>query len=109
RWSKWMMPMLPSWNGARPRMDFDAVAKATADYVGADLKGLVERAVEDKLRESIAAGRPVPLTTRDLLALTKSQRPSSVREWLATARNYVMHANDSGAWDELLPWVNRTW
>ncbi|MFI6390255.1 AAA family ATPase [Nonomuraea sp. NPDC050540] len=90
-------------------MDFDAVAKATADYVGADLKGLVERAVEDKLRESITAGRPVPLTTRDLLALTKSQRPSSVREWLATARNYVMHANDSGAWDELLPWVNRTW
>ncbi|MFI9559488.1 AAA family ATPase [Nonomuraea endophytica] len=90
-------------------MDFDAVAKTTADYVGADLKGLVERAVEDKLRESIAAGRPVPLTTRDLLALTKSQRPSSVREWLATARNYVMHANDSGAWDELLPWVNRTW
>ncbi|MFI6908670.1 AAA family ATPase [Nonomuraea sp. NPDC050394] len=90
-------------------MDFDAVAKATADYVGADLKGLVERAVEDKLRESIAAGRPVPLTTRDLLALTTSQRPSSVREWLATARNYVMHANDSGAWDELLPWVNRTW
>ncbi|MBB5081260.1 AAA family ATPase [Nonomuraea endophytica] len=90
-------------------MDFDAVAKATTDYVGADLKGLVDRAVEDKLRESIAAGRPVPLTTRDLLALTKSQRPSSVREWLATARNYVMHANDSGAWDELLPWVNRTW
>ncbi|MFI6297259.1 AAA family ATPase [Nonomuraea sp. NPDC050790] len=88
-------------------MDFEAVAKATADYVGADLKGLVDRAVEDKLRESIAAGRPVPLTTRDLLALTKSQRPSSVLEWLATARNYVMHANDSGAWDELLPWINR--
>ncbi|WP_157247149.1 ATP-binding protein [Nonomuraea typhae] len=88
-------------------MDFDAIARATEDLVGADLKGLVDRAVEAKLRESVAAGRPVPLTTGDLLAAAGTAAPSSVREWLATARNYVMHANESGAWDELMPWIDR--
>ncbi len=23
--------------------------------------------------------------------------------------NYVLHANDSGAWDELMPWVKGKW
>jgi transitional endoplasmic reticulum ATPase len=90
-------------------VDFGAVAKATDQFVGADLKGVVDRAVEAKLQESIKAGRPVPLTTRDLLAAAKQMRPTSVREWMATARNYVMHANESGAWDELMPWIQRKW
>ncbi|MEV5329115.1 ATP-binding protein [Nonomuraea sp. NPDC052634] len=90
-------------------MDFDAVAKVTEHFVGADLKGLVDRAVEAKLQQSISAGRPIPLTTADLLAAAKTVRPTAVREWMATARNYVMHANDSGAWDELMPWVKGKW
>ncbi|MGI5267645.1 AAA family ATPase [Nonomuraea sp. CA-218870] len=90
-------------------VDFDAVAKATDQFVGADLKGLVDRAVEAKLHESIRAGRPVPLATRDLLTAAKAARPTAVREWMATARNYVLHANESGAWDELMPWVQRKW
>ncbi|MEU0567406.1 ATP-binding protein [Nonomuraea sp. NPDC005983] len=90
-------------------MDFDAVARVTDQFVGADLKGLVDRAVEVKLQQSISAGRPIPLSTPDLLAAAKSVRPTAVREWMATARNYVMHANDSGAWDELMPWVKGKW
>ncbi|MFG1945812.1 AAA family ATPase [Nonomuraea sp. NPDC048826] len=90
-------------------VDFDAVAKVTDQFVGADLKGLVDRAVEAKLHESIRAGRPVPLSTRDLLAAAKTARPTAVREWMATARNYVMHANESGVWDELMPWIQRKW
>ncbi|WP_336207281.1 ATP-binding protein [Nonomuraea sp. LPB2021202275-12-8] len=86
-------------------MDFDAVARITEQFVGADLKGVVDRAVEAKLHQSISAGRAIPLTTADLLTAAQAVRPSSVREWMATARNYVMHANDSGAWDELLPWI----
>nr|WP_229806215.1 ATP-binding protein [Microbispora rosea] len=87
-------------------MDFDAVARATEGFVGADLKGLVDRAVETKLQQSIAAGRPIPLSTPDLLAVAQAVRPTSAREWLSTARNYVLHANDSGAWDELMPWID---
>ncbi|MFC5824919.1 ATP-binding protein [Nonomuraea insulae] len=90
-------------------MDFDAVARVTEHFVGADLKGVVDRAVEAKLHQSISAGRPIPLSTPDLLAAAKSLRPTAVREWMATARNYVMHANDSGAWDELMPWVKGKW
>ncbi|SEH01653.1 Tetratricopeptide repeat-containing protein [Nonomuraea solani] len=90
-------------------MDFDAVARATEHLVGADLKGVVDRAVEAKLQQSISAGRPIPLTTPDLLAAAKTVKPTAVREWMATARNYVMHANDSGAWDELMPWVKGKW
>ncbi|MFC4011959.1 AAA family ATPase [Nonomuraea purpurea] len=90
-------------------MDFDAVAKVTEQFVGADLKGLVDRAVEAKLQQSLAAGRPVPMSTPDLLAAAQGLRPTSVREWLATARNYVLHANESGAWDELMPWIKGKW
>ncbi|MFC7102486.1 ATP-binding protein [Nonomuraea rubra] len=90
-------------------MDYDAVAQVTEHFVGADLKGLVDRAVEAKLQQSLSAGRPIPLTTQDLLAAAKTVRPTAVREWMGTARNYVMHANDSGAWDELMPWVKAKW
>lgn len=90
-------------------MDYDAVARVTEHFVGADLKGVVDRAVEAKLRQSLSAGRPIPLTTRDLLAAAGTVRPTAVREWMGTARNYVMHANDSGAWDELMPWVKAKW
>lgn len=86
-------------------MDYDAVARVTEQFVGADLKGVVDRAVEAKLHQSIAAGRPIPMSTPDLLAAARTVRPTSVREWLATARNYVLHANESGAWDELMPWI----
>ncbi|MER5317748.1 ATP-binding protein [Streptosporangium roseum] len=86
-------------------MDYDAVARITDQFTGADLKGLVDRAVEAKLQQSISAGRPIPLSTPDLLAVARQVKPTAVREWLATARNYVMHANESGAWDELMPWI----
>ncbi|MGI5285646.1 AAA family ATPase [Nonomuraea polychroma] len=90
-------------------MDFDAVARATEHMVGADLKGVVDRAVEVKLQQSISAGRPIPMSTADLLAAAKGAKPTAVREWLATARNYVLHANESGAWDELMPWIKAKW
>ncbi|MFI6788116.1 AAA family ATPase [Nonomuraea sp. NPDC050383] len=88
-------------------MDFEAVARVTDLFAGADLKGVVDRAVEAKLHQSISAGRPIPLSTSDLLAAAQAVRPAAVREWLGTARNYVMHANDSGAWDELMPWIKQ--
>lgn len=90
-------------------VDFGVVARSTELFAGADLKGVVDRAVEAKLRESLSTGRPVPLTTRDLLAAAKQAKPTAVREWLSTARNYVLHANDSGAWDELMPWIKGRW
>ncbi|GAA0377262.1 hypothetical protein GCM10009530_29820 [Microbispora corallina] len=90
-------------------VDYAQVARATEGFAGADLKGLVDRAVEARLQESIRAGRPLPLSTADLLTAARAVRPTAVREWLGTARNYVLHANESGVWDELLPWLRDLW
>ncbi|MHA4855047.1 ATP-binding protein [Rhodococcus sp. MSC1_016] len=87
------------------RLDLDTLAAASEGFVGADLKGVLDQAIESKLVDSIHAGYPLPLTTEDLLRVIRTVTPTAVREWLLTARNYVLHANESGVWDELLPWL----
>src|SRR5262249_47439661 len=49
-------------------VDFDLLAKKTDHFSGADLKAVVDVAVEQKLREAMKAKQLKPLTTRDLLA-----------------------------------------
>src|SRR5665213_1996709 len=45
-------------------LDVDSIAKRAEHYSGADLKGLVDLAVERKLQEALKAGSQKPLTTR---------------------------------------------
>jgi transitional endoplasmic reticulum ATPase len=85
-------------------VDFDAVAKATAEFSGADLKGVVDRAVEGKLKEAMKAGIPTPLTTKDLTQAANGVRPTT-REWFADARNYATYANDGGQYDDLAKYL----
>ena len=84
----------------RGEIDFGKVAKKTDAFSGADLKAVVELAVERKLPEAIRAGRPVPLATADLLDAAKGVRPAT-KEWFSTARNYVLYANESGLYDDV--------
>jgi transitional endoplasmic reticulum ATPase len=86
------------------RIDFDKVARKADGFSGADLKAVVDLAIERKLGEAIRTGRPVPVTTADLLQAAKEVRPST-REWFATARNYVMYANEGGLYDDVKPWL----
>lgn len=81
-------------------VDVDHLAKKTPDFSGADLKGIVDRAVESKLREALRDGVPRPLTHRDLVAAAGQARPST-GEWFATARNYVLYANQEGLYDDV--------
>ena len=81
-------------------IDHTAIARKTDRFSGADLKALVDRAIEQKLDEAIASGVPEPLRTKDLLAVAKTQRPTTA-EWFATAKNYVLYANDAGLYDDL--------
>ena len=69
-------------------VDYVQVAKKTADFSGADLKAVVDVAVEAKLAEAMKTGVPKPLRTRDLLAAAKKTRPTT-KDWFATARNYA--------------------
>jgi transitional endoplasmic reticulum ATPase len=86
------------------RLDHDKVARKTEGFSGADLKAVVDLAIERKLGEAIRAGRSVPVTTDDLLKAAKEVRPST-KEWFATARNYVMYANEGGLYDDVKPWL----
>jgi len=81
-------------------VDVDAIAKKTDRFSGADLKAVIDRAIESKLDEAMASGVPEPLLTKDLLAAAKVQKPTPA-EWFATAKNYVLYANDAGLYDDL--------
>jgi transitional endoplasmic reticulum ATPase len=82
-------------------IDFDHLAKKSDGFSGADLKAVIDLAVEQKLREAMKAGVPKPLTTKDLAAAMASVKPST-REWFSTARNYALYSNQGGVYDDIL-------
>ena len=85
-------------------IDFDALAKKTDGFSGADLKAVIDVAVEAKLREAMRAGALQPLAGRDLLEAIKNHKPT-VRDWFQTARNHALYANQSGLYDEILAYM----
>jgi SpoVK/Ycf46/Vps4 family AAA+-type ATPase len=82
-------------------IDYEHLAKKTDNFSGADLRAVLDVAVESKLREAMKAGVPRPLTTKDLLAAAATVKPST-REWFATARNYALYSNQGGIYDDIL-------
>ncbi len=85
-------------------LDFHGLAKKTAGFSGADLKAVVDMAVEEKLQEAMKTGIPQPLRTADLKANISRHRPTT-REWFATARNHALYANEGGMYDEILKYL----
>ncbi len=85
-------------------IDFDALAKKTDGFSGADLKAVIDVAVEAKLREAMRAGALQPISSRDLLEAIKQHKPT-VRDWFQTARNHALYANQSGLYDEILAYM----
>jgi len=86
------------------KIDTKKVASKTADYSGADLKAIVDRAVEVKLHEAVKMGIPKPISTKDLLRASKQVRPTT-REWFSAARNHALYANEGGLYDEILDYL----
>src|SRR3954467_2491769 len=85
-------------------LDFDHIAKKTDGFSGADLRAVVDLAVEGKLRQAMKAGALKPLTTRDLAAGASAQKPTT-REWFASARNYALYSNQGGIYDDILTYL----
>jgi transitional endoplasmic reticulum ATPase len=85
-------------------LDFAQIAQKTDGFSGADLKGLLDLAIEAKLKEAMQRGIPSPLTTSDLLDSLARIKPST-REWLASAKNYALFANQGGAYDDVLKYL----
>jgi len=85
-------------------VDFDHIVKKTGDFSGADLKAVLDVAIEGKLRQALKDGIPKPLTTSDLAAAAKSLR-ATTKEWFSTARNYALYSNQGGTYDDILKYL----
>lgn len=85
-------------------VDFEQIGAKADGFSGADMKSVVDAAVEAKLREAMKTGKPEPLTTKDLLTALKG-RIATTREWFATARNYALYSNQGGLYDDILRYL----
>lgn len=85
-------------------IDTATLANRTEAYSGADLKAVIDRAVEGKLLQAFKTGQAVPLSTSDLLEVIKTQKPS-VREWFASAKNYALYAHEASQYEGVLAYM----
>lgn len=85
-------------------VDYEKVASKADRFSGADLRGVVEAAVSRRLDEALRTGDPQPVDTNDLFKSVGGIRPST-GDWFATARNYVLYANESGLYDSVRPYL----
>ncbi|MEN1680875.1 MAG: AAA family ATPase [Planctomycetota bacterium] len=86
-------------------VDYNYLAKKTNKFSGADLKAVVDLAIEAKLTDSIKRGvPPQPITGKDLQRAAKGHRPTTT-EWFASAKNYALYANEAGLYDDVLKWL----
>ncbi len=86
------------------KIDYEGLAKKTHDFSGADLKALVDVAIERKLQEAMKSGVPKPLVTKDLSAAAATLKPTT-KEWFASARNYALYSNQGGIYDDILGYL----
>jgi SpoVK/Ycf46/Vps4 family AAA+-type ATPase len=82
------------------------IAELTPGFSGADLRDLVDTAVDEAIEESIARERESPVRMEHLRAALKEAKPTTT-EWLTTARNYARYANEGGQYDAVLEFLER--
>ncbi|MBG89077.1 MAG: cell division protein [Verrucomicrobiales bacterium] len=85
-------------------IDYTHLAKKTDGFSGADLKAVLDIAIEAKLREAMKIGVPQPMTTKDLVKAAKQQK-ATTKEWFSTARNYALYSNQGGIYDDILDYM----
>lgn len=81
-------------------IDAKALARASPLHSGADLRAMVEAAVDEVIEEALDSGAEPPLAMKHFEVARGRVRPS-VLDWLASARNYVEFANQAGQYDEV--------
>ncbi|MGH8079336.1 MAG: AAA family ATPase [Lysobacter sp.] len=87
-------------------IDTAELARLSSGYSGADLRNLVETAIDEAIEDSIEQGRESPLTMEHLRNALRGTR-STTLEWLTTARNHARYANQAGQYDEVLEFLKR--
>jgi SpoVK/Ycf46/Vps4 family AAA+-type ATPase len=81
-------------------VDLAALAGATALWSGADLRAMVERAVDRVIEEALESGSEPPLSGGHLQAALADTRPSTL-EWLHRAKSYVEFSNQAGLYEDV--------
>lgn len=87
-------------------IDFNRLARKTAEFSGADIQAIVDIAIESKLEEAMRKGIPTPLETDDFENALKKHK-ATTREWFGTAKNYALFANESGLYDDILDYLKK--
>jgi transitional endoplasmic reticulum ATPase len=82
------------------QIDVPRIARLTPLFSGADLRALVERAVDFAIDEALDQGRNVPITMDHFARALQRARPSTI-SWLSTARTYVMFGNVDHRFDDV--------
>lgn len=89
-----------------PGIDCTALARQSAKFSGADIKGVLDRTTELILEEIMASGKERPISQKDIQSALKKTSPSTL-EWLEAAQNHVEFANSSGIYDDLHAYLQR--
>ena len=87
-------------------IDFDELARRTPGFSGADLRNLVETAVDEAIEQSISAGHEQPVSMQHLRDALAQTRPTTL-EWLTSARNHARYSNQAGQYDEVLEFLKK--
>ncbi|UOQ76067.1 hypothetical protein MUN84_15840 [Hymenobacter sp. 5516J-16] len=99
-----MLGVLLQGKPVAPSINLRKLAGQTAGFSGADLQAVVDVAIETRLRESMKAGKPLPLEHATLAEAAGKVKPST-REWFATAKNYALYSNEGGIYDDILVYL----
>jgi len=86
------------------KIDFEKIAAKTGEFSGADIKSLIDLAIEEKLRIAMKSGKVEPIRTKEIIAQIKRVRPST-KDWFNTARNYALYSNNSGIYDDIVDYL----
>ncbi|BBP44529.1 ATP-binding protein [Thiosulfativibrio zosterae] len=88
------------------KIDYPALAQASINFSGADIKGWVDQVSEQILEEILETGQERNITQTDMHQALKNRKPSTL-EWLESAKNVVEYANQSGVYDELANYLEQ--
>lgn len=87
------------------KIDIESLLNNTEGYSGADLRAVVDIAIEAKLPESLKQNKIIPIGQSDLKNAIGRHKPTT-KEWFSTARNYALYSNESGQYDDILKYLN---
>jgi SpoVK/Ycf46/Vps4 family AAA+-type ATPase len=89
-----------------PTVPWAKLAANMDHFSGADIRQVVEQAVERAVSDAIRSGDLRPVNATDFKIALKSRRPTTM-EWLRRSRNYVNFANKDGYYDDLQAFLER--